>query len=57
MNYGGSIQVLPERRNTITAPIIADALPPDGNHVALSFEASVKARYTSELTGPDALKP
>jgi hypothetical protein len=51
------IQTLSEGRKVITAPTIADALPPGGNHIVLFAGAPVKVRDTSELAESDALEP
>jgi hypothetical protein len=56
-NFYGLIQALLERRKVITAPIIADALPPSSSHRVLFVGAPVKARDTLELTESDALQP
>jgi hypothetical protein len=51
------IQVLPEGRNVITAPTMADAQPPTSSHKVLFVGDPVKARETPELNESEALNP
>ena len=50
-------QVLPEGRNVITAPTMADAQPPTNSHKVLFVGDPVKARETPELNESEALNP
>jgi hypothetical protein len=45
------------RRNVITAPTMALAMPPRSNHMVLFVGAPVNALDTFELTESEALRP
>ncbi len=51
------VQILPDGRNVITAPTIAEAAPPSSSHKVLFVGEPVKARDTLDAAESDALQP